>query len=156
MGENEYLASTSREVQGSLARLLYERNGPEVLPLIATLFAEFGAVEGKKARKKLGELGFVAALKAFFRPAIDAKRAEIIELSEDKLVLKGLTCAMGLRGAGREVCQAIMALDKAIVSNLTGKEVKMDIKQTLADGDSYCLVEFIVAENSQKKRKEGD
>jgi len=148
--ENKYPASTSREVQGSLARLLYEKNGPEVLPLISSIFAEFGTIEGKKARKKLGDFGFVAALSTFFKPAIDGKRAEIIELREDKLVLKGLTCAMGLKGAGREVCQAIMAVDKAIVSNLTGKEVKLNIKQTLAANDPYCLVEFIVAEDSKE------
>jgi hypothetical protein len=150
MVEGKYLVSSSREVQGSLARLLYEKNGPEVLPLIAAIFKEFGVVEGKKARNKLGDLDFTTAVRTFFRPALESKppRAEIVELTDSKLVLKGLTCAMGLRGAGRAVCQAIMEIDKAIVSNLTKKKVELNIIHTMAANDPFCLVEFLVLGNN--------
>ena len=157
MIEGKYLASSSREVQGSLARLLYEKNGPGVLQIIAAIFREFGAVEGKKARKKLGDLDFATAVRNFFRPALESKppRAEIVELTGSKLVLKGLTCAMGLKGAGREVCQAVMEIDKAIVSKLTKKGVELNIIQTLAANDPYCLVEFLVTgENSYEVKGE--
>jgi len=155
MIEGKYLASSSREVQVSLARLLYEKNGPEVLPLIAAIFREFGTVEGKKARRKLGDLDFTTAVRTFFGPALESKppRAEIVELTDSKLVLKGLTCAMGLKGAGREVCQAVMEIDKAMVSNLTKKEVELNIIQTLAANDPYCLVEFFVTGKNDCKVK---
>jgi hypothetical protein len=150
MVEGKYLASSSREVQGSLARLLYEKNGPEVLPLVAAIFKEFGTVEGKKARRKLGDLDFATAVRTFFRPALESKppRAEIVELTDSKLVLKGLTCAMGLKEAGREVCQAVMEIDKAMVSNLTKKKVELNIIHTLAANDPYCLVEFLALGDS--------
>jgi hypothetical protein len=146
MNEKNYPASTSREVQGSLARILYEKNGPSVLPLVSSIFAEFGAIEGKKARKKTGEVDFATAVKTFFAPALESKppRAEIVSVCGTKLVLKGFKCAMGLQGAGREVCRAVMAIDQAVIENLTGKDVKMDIKQSLAGDDEYCLVEFSV------------
>ena len=51
---------------------------------------------------------------------------------------------MVLPGAGEEVCQAIMALDKAMLSELAGKPLRMEIRKTLAAGDEHCEIEFEV------------
>lgn len=144
-GKN-YLTSSSREVQGTLARILYEKCGPEVLPLIAEIFKEFGAVEGQKARQKVQPADFAAAVQSFFGPGVAAGRAEIVELTDQKVVVRGRRCVMGLYGAGREVCQAIMALDRAMFGELAGKPVGMEIRKTLAANDEYCEIEFKVEE----------
>ena len=143
----KYLTSSSREVQGTLARILYEKCGSEVLPIIAEVFKEFGTVEGKKARKKLPSADFAAAVKSFFGPGIEAGRAELVELTDKKVIIRGRQCVMGLYDAGRETCRAVMAVDKAMLGELTGKPLRMEIKKTVAANDEYCEVEFEVEED---------
>jgi len=142
--EKKYLTSSSREVQGTLARILYEKCGPEVLPVIAEVFKEFGITEGQKSRKKSQPADFAAAVKPLFGPGIEAGRSELVELTGTKVIIRGFQCVMGLQGAGKEVCQAIMALDKAMLSELAGKPLRMEIRKTLAAGDEHCEVEFEV------------
>lgn len=140
----KYLTSSSREVQGTLARILYEKCGPEVLPIIAEVFKEFGATEGHKLRKKFQPGDFAAAVNTFFGPGIEAGRAELVEFTGAKAIIRGFQCVMGLHGAGKEVCQAIMALDKAMLSELAGKPLRMEIRKTIAAGDEHCEIEFEV------------
>jgi len=140
----KYLTSSSREVQGTLARILYEKCGPEVLPVIAEVFKEFGVTEGQKSRKKFQPADFAAAVKPLFGPSIEAGRSELVELTGTKVIIRGFQCVMGLQGAGKEVCQAIMALDKAMLSELAGKPLRMEIRKTMAAGDEHCEIEFEV------------
>jgi predicted hydrocarbon binding protein len=77
---------------------------------------------------------------------IEAGRAGYIELTETKVIVRDRRCVMGLYGARKEVCQAIMAVDKAMLSELAGKSLRMEIKKTLAANDEYCEIEFTVDE----------
>ncbi len=143
---HRYLASSRQEVMGSLARIVYEKNGAGALPLIESLFEELGVAEGRKAGKKLQANDFEEAIKSFFAPALQARppRAEIVELSGEKVVIKAFKCVMGLYGAGKEVCQAVMALDQSMLTSLTEKPLRMEIIKSLAAGDEHCLIEFRV------------
>ncbi|MBN2282568.1 MAG: L-2-amino-thiazoline-4-carboxylic acid hydrolase [Deltaproteobacteria bacterium] len=142
--EKNYPASSGPEAQGSLAKALYEKGGAETLPLIASIFRRLGAVQGVKMRKKLGCEDFKSAAWGLFGPALKAQppRAEFIELTDNKLVIKAFTCRLGLFGAGRNLCEAIMEIDRAMVSGMVGKDVDMKIEKTLAADDDCCLIEI--------------
>jgi len=49
----EYGATTNREINGSLARLLVERAGDEGLEIIRILFGELGRKTGQKLKRDI-------------------------------------------------------------------------------------------------------
>lgn len=146
MSGKSYPASSAEEVMGSLARALYEKCGEAELPLISSLFGTLGDSAGQKMREKVGAVNFSVAVSKFFSPALKAvpPRAEFVELTDDKLVIKAFTCRIGLKGAGRKVCEAIMELDRNMISSLTGEKVAMQIEKSIAAGDDCCLIKFQV------------
>ncbi|MBF7084513.1 hypothetical protein IT084_16310 [Desulfallas sp. Bu1-1] len=144
MHPDDYPASSSQEVMGSLARALYEKGGPEILKIIESVFRRLGQVQGDTMKKKLVCGDFVSAVKGFFGPALKSSppRAEFVELTEHRLVLKAFTCRMGIQGVGGDLCRAIMELDREMIGQMAGQEVEMRIDKSLAAGDNYCLIEF--------------
>lgn len=150
MPERNYPASSAEEVMGSMARALYERGGAEELPFIRKLFGTFGETAGRRIREKTNGLDFRSAVTKFFTPALkaDPPRAEFVELTDTKLVIKAFTCRIGLAGAGRDVCEAIMELDHKIISRISGENVAMTIEKSIAAGDGHCLIKFEVERTS--------
>lgn len=144
MSIDEYPASSSEEVMGSLAKALSERSSQDEIPFIAALFGKMGKTSGRRLKEKMGRLDFASAVTTFFTPALKSQppRAEFIELSDNRLVLKAFTCRLGLRGAGRELCKAIMELDREMISEIAGEKVVMCIEKSLAAGDDCCLIRF--------------
>jgi len=142
--EKQYPASSSAEVHGSLARALYEKGGAEALPLISSIFWRLGRAQGAKMRKKLDCDDFKSAVGGLFGPALKAQppRAEFVELTDDRLLIRSFTCRLGLFGAGKELCEAVMEIDRAIVSEIVGGEVDMQIRKSFAADDDCCLIEF--------------
>jgi hypothetical protein len=146
MSQPQLPSSTSEEVMGSLARVLYERQGREVIPLITSLFGKLGSSAGARLKRKGGTQDFTTAVTTFFTPALQSKppRAEFVDLTENSLIVKAFTCRIGLCGAGRELCEAVMELDREMINQITGEEVNMIIEKSLAAGDDCCLIKFSV------------
>ena len=80
----------------------------------------------------------------FFAPALKANppRAEFVELTEDKLIIKAFTCRIGLHGAGRKLCEAIMEIDREMIGQIAGEKINMQIEKSMAAGDDCCLITF--------------
>jgi len=73
-------------------------------------------------------------------------RAEIVSSSDNEVVIKGHVCAMGLKGAGKEICEAIMAVDQETITEMVGKPLDMRIVKSLATGDDHCIIKFTLKE----------
>ena len=67
---------------------------------------------------------------------------EMVELSDDKMHFKMLSCPLGLEGTSRELCEAAMAVDEKRYSTFFGQGVEMKILRTVAAGDKQCEVIF--------------
>lgn len=144
MSREKYPASSNEEVMGSLARALHEKGGDEVIPFIASLFGKLGSTAGAKLKRKMEQGDFKSAVTTFFSSALNAQppRAEFLELTDEKLVIKAFICRIGLFGAGRKLCEAIMELDREMISQIAGEKIDMHIEKSMAAGDDCCLIKF--------------
>ena len=66
----------------------------------------------------------------------------LLELTEKRIRVRSERCALGLAGAGRPICEAMMNMDIGIFEAATGIEIDLSILKTVADGDEYCDVAF--------------
>jgi hypothetical protein len=129
------------EVEGELCKLFYEKFGSEALPLIASVFERWGTFLGERMRAKLGELGLKDAAEAYLKPAMEREpKPEILELSDERVMVKIFICPYRLYGAGRPLCEAMMAMDAATIrAMMGGKELEGEFPKSLAAGDECCL-----------------
>jgi hypothetical protein len=58
---------------------------------------------------------------------------------------------MGLDGAGKEICEAVMAIDQQTLVELVGQPLTMEIHQSRAAGAKHCLISFSLASTPEKK-----
>lgn len=145
-GDPKRKVSTGKQLMGALARLLYEKNGEKSLGEISSLFFQLGSVDGGKIKRKLNSDEFETCIRTIFEPATKSNppAAEILDLSPQGVTIKGMFCPLGLKGAGRKLCEAAMAMDLGMIEALTGKEIEMQIDRTMAAGDQHCQVKFRV------------
>jgi predicted hydrocarbon binding protein len=128
---------------GDVSKAFYEKNGKEALPTITEVANKRGAeraeIMGKMMRvknmKDVGELFKMMDL------TMDIG-IEVIESSDKAFHFKLLKCVAGIDGTSRELCEALMATDKKMLSTLLGYEVEMKILQSIAAGDKNCEVIF--------------
>ncbi len=137
--ESKSQVANSFDALGLLSRLVYQKFGREAIPIIEDVCYKLGLSSGKRMRGNSPPLSLKEAGAAF---AEGAKRsggsAELAELSENKVRIKGYKCGLGLENTGRELCQAMMAIDKGTFEAATEREIKLDIPKSLAAGDEYC------------------
>lgn len=135
----EFEVNSARDALALLSRLTYEKFGKEVLPLISEVCCKLGVASGKKMKADMSAPGLKAAGEAFMIGVKKRKSpVEVLEMSNEKLHIRGYNCALGLANTSRELCEAIMAMDKAIFETASGKKLKLDIAKTVAAGDPYC------------------
>lgn len=139
----EVEVNTARDALALLSRMIYKKYGDEVLPLIGEVCRRLGRSIGNQMRKKLNSFDLKSVGSAFLE---DAKRREspvtLLELSEKIIRVKGERCGLGLAGAGRPICQAMMNMDIGLFEAATGREIDLSILKTVAAGDEYCDVAF--------------
>ena len=133
--------NTVRDALSLLTIKMYTKFGKEVLPEIEDVWYRLGLSIGKKMKKSLPENG-LAAVGQFF---VDAGRKrgtkiDILELTDQKFHIKGYSCALGLKGKGRELCKAAMGCDQGIFEAAVGRKVKLKIDKTVAENDDFCEV----------------
>ena len=128
------------EVEGELCKLFYQRFGDKALPIIEAVFREWGIVIGEGLRAKVPAGDLKAAVETYLRPTMAREpKPEIIEATNEKVELKVFTCPYRLNGAGRPLCEAMTAMDKAAIGTLVGAEIEIKPFKTLAaPGDECC------------------
>ncbi len=127
------------EVEGELCKLFYQRFGDEALPIIEAVFHEWGTVigEGLKAKVPAGELKVAA--ETYLKPTVAREpKPKIIEATNERFEIKVFTCPYRLNGAGRLLCEAMSAMDKAAIETLVGAKVEMKQIKTLAAPEDEC------------------
>ena len=67
---------------------------------------------------------------------------DIIELTDTIFHIKGYRCNLGLKDTYRELCVAMMAMDRGIFEGATGEKIDLKILRSLAAGDSCCEIVF--------------
>jgi len=135
----EFEVNTARDALAMLSRLVYEKFGKEALPLIAGVCHKLGVASGGKMKGDMSTSGLKAAGEAFMVGVRKRKSpVEVLEMSDEKLYIRGYRCALGLANTSRELCEAMMAMDKAIFETSSGKKLNLEIAKTVAAGDPYC------------------
>jgi len=127
------------EVEGELCKLFYAKFGNAALPVIEAVFTAWGQFLGERLKNQLPSRDFKDVVEAHIKPALQREpKPEIVELSPDRVELKIFVCPYHLNGYGKELCEAVMAMDRAIISTASDVEVKMSLPKSLAAGDEWC------------------
>ncbi|PIP05451.1 MAG: hypothetical protein CO012_05485 [Syntrophobacterales bacterium CG_4_8_14_3_um_filter_49_14] len=139
----EVEVNTARDALALLSRMIYKKYGDEVLPLIGEVCRKLGRAIGNQMRKNLDSFDLKSVGNAFLEGARRRKSpVTLLELTEKRIRVRSERCALGLAGAGRPICEAMMNMDIGIFEAATGIEIDLSILKTVADGDEYCDVAF--------------
>jgi len=139
----EVKVNTARDALALLSRMVYTKYGEEVLPLIGEVCRKLGKTIGNQMRKDLSSFDLKSVGNAFLEGARRRKSpVTLLELTEKRIRIKGEQCGLGLAGAGRPICEAMMNMDIGIFEEATGEEIVLSILKTVAAGDGYCDVMF--------------
>ena len=130
---------------GDTGKAFYEKYGGEALPTITEVATRSGAEFGKMMQQMAPSRDMKAAGESFkMMDAMMGMGTEIQELSDDTIHFKVSQCLLGIGGTSKELCEAMMANDKAMMSTFLGKEVEMKILKSIAAGDNECEVVYSV------------
>jgi len=139
----EVEVNTARDALALLSRMVYRKYGDEVLPLIGEVCRKLGRAIGNQMRKNLDSFDLKSVGNVFLEGARRRKSpVTLLELTEKRIRVKSERCGLGLAGAGRPICEAMMNMDIGIFEAATGEEIALSILKTVADGDEYCDVAF--------------
>lgn len=140
---SEFKVNTARDALALLSLLFYEKYGDEALPLIGKVCRKLGRAIGNQMRKNLDSFDLKSVGNAFLEGARRRKNpVTLLELTEKRIRVKGERCALGLAGAGRPICEAMMNMDIGLFEAATGEEIDLSILKTVAAGDECCDVMF--------------
>lgn len=127
------------EVEGNLCRLFYEKFGDEALPLIESVFHNWGVILGQSMRAKMPSHSPKAALEFYLKPAMNREPRPIMkELPGNRLMVRVFTCPYRLQGAGEALCHAMMAMDRAMLDTAAGIKLEWKYTKLIAVGDDCC------------------
>lgn len=132
---------------GVLCSEFLDMFGAEAGEKISSLCHQMGAALGKKLRNVMGtDMSFEGAVRAFVKASErGSARTRLIALKNNRAVLEGTGCPYGLEGRGREICEAMMSVDRGVLETASGQEIQVTVMRTRADGDDHCEVVFEVA-----------
>jgi len=126
---------------GAFAKAFYQKYGKEALPIIAGVMRQGGAEWGKLAQQMAPSKGMKAYGESLqMLGLIMGMGLEVVELSDDKIHFKLSKCPLGIEGTSRELCEAMMNLDKSLMSAFLGQEGKVKVLKSVAAGDKICEV----------------
>jgi predicted hydrocarbon binding protein len=128
---------------GDVSKAFYKKNGKEALPTITEVANKRGAERAEIMRKMMPVKDMKDVGELFKMMDLTMEMGiEVIESSDKAFHFKMLKCVGGIDGTSKELCEALMATDKKMLSTLLGYEVEMKILQSIAAGDKYCEVVF--------------
>ena len=125
------------EAQGMLIKAFYEKFGKESLPIIKEILAKQGSALGLKIKKKLENHNLTTVAIAFSK-SFDPNSVKITALSDSKFRIEGTICPFGLENTSRELCEAVMEIDKKYFQTAVSENIELSILKTVAEGDPFC------------------
>lgn len=145
--EEEFKVKSARDVLALLSRRVHEKFGFEVLPLIEEVCYQLGRSIGKEMKKELPCCDMKTVATAFAEGAKRRKNpVDILELTHQRFHIKAYRCNLGLKGTSRELCWALMAIDRGIFEAATGKAIDLKIIKTIAVNNDRCEMIFYFKE----------
>jgi len=126
---------------GALSKSFYQKYGKEALPVIAGVMGQGGVEWGKLMQKMTPVKGMKTYGEAFKgMGSMMGMGLDVVELSDNKIHFKLSKCPFGIEGTSKELCEAMMNLDKAMMSTFLGKQGEVKVLKTVAAGDKLCEV----------------
>jgi len=139
----EFKVNTARDALALLSQKMFEKFGKEALADIEDTWFKLGLAVGQKMKKKLPDTRLTTAASAFIEGGRKCgTNIDILRLDDNGFCITGDHCGVGLRGKGRELCWACMAVDRGIFEAISGSKVKMKINKTLAANNENCEILF--------------
>lgn len=134
---NKRLPKNPIEAQGLLIKAIYERFGKESLQIIQDVCAKQGCSLGMKIKGKLPD-NRLSTVAAAFTKSFDPDFVNVISVSDKKFHVQGTMCPFGLENTSRELCEAVMSIDREYFRTAVSKGISLKIVKTLAAGDACC------------------
>ena len=143
--EHEIKVNTARDALSLLSQKIYSKFGTDGLPEIEYVWHKLGLAVGEKMKKNMPDTRLSTVGQSFTDAARKrGTKIDLIKLNDKICHLKSYACALGLKGKGRKLCDAVMGCDRGIFESATERPVKLGIIQTLAANDECCEVIFEV------------
>ncbi len=124
------LPKNATEAQGLLIKAVYEKYGSEALPLIEEALGRQGRALGLRAKSKLPDNRLSSVGAAF---ATSIFTVDVVALSDEILSHRG-KASFGLENTSRELCEAVMAIDREYFSGGEGGRALLTIENTRQPG----------------------
>jgi hypothetical protein len=134
---NDLLPKNATEAQGLLIKAFHEKCGDEILPVIDDILGRQGRALGLKVKSKLSD-GRLSMVAAAFSKNFDPTTINVVSLSDEKFHIQGTICPFGLENTSRQLCEAVMAIDREYFLAATDGKTTLDILKTRAAGDPIC------------------
>ena len=131
------LPKNATEAQGLLIKAFYEQCGDAILPVINNILGRQGCALGLKVKGKLTDCNLSTVAKAFTKN-FDPATINVVSISDDKFQIQGTICPFGLENTSRQLCEAVMAIDREYFFAATDGKTTLEIIKTRADGDPIC------------------
>lgn len=126
------------KVQGELCKLFYRRWGREALPIIRMVFFEFGKHVGRKIKDRCKTDDFKILCFSYLAPSLERSGEAKLEVKENSIRIRTTVCPWNLKNKGRELCEALMEMDRGILETIGNGKFKSELTKTTAAGDDYC------------------
>lgn len=136
-GSDRHLPKNPIEAQGLLIKAIYERFGQEALPIIKDICARQGFSLGLKIKDKLPD-NKLSTVAAAFTKSFDQNLVKVISVSDESFHIRGTKCPFGLENTSRELCEAVMSIDREYFRAAVSEKIDLKINKTVAAGDDYC------------------
>ncbi|MHA1648706.1 MAG: hypothetical protein ACTSYB_00825 [Candidatus Helarchaeota archaeon] len=148
MTEEEFknLPKNPIEAQGLLIKAFYAKFGQEALPIIKEVLRAQGRALGLKIKKKLPNNKLSTIAKAFSK-SFDPASVKVVSISDRKFHIQGTKCPFGLENTSRELCEAVMEIDREYFFTATDGKTKLEILKTVAAGDPLCDTIYTIEED---------
>jgi hypothetical protein len=129
-------------LQGKLCVALYEKAGEAGLAEIRQIYGQYGYEVGLGLRKKWAPKDLLEASKQFEKMTNEASLPSRVEVKGNEALWTAERCPFNLKNTYRQVCEAVMAMDREIfraLLDLKEGEIEIEIKKTVAAGDDFCV-----------------
>ncbi len=133
----ENLPSNPTEAQGLLIKAIYKQFGKKALPIIKDVLKIQGRALGLKMKQKLPDTKLSTIANAFTK-SYDPKLVKIVTNSDEKFQIQGTRCPFGLENTSRELCEAVMEIDREYFFTASEGKTRLVIVRTIAAGDPIC------------------
>ena len=149
---SEKLPKNPTEAQGLLIKAFYKKFGKTALPIIRDVLKLQGCALGLKIKQKLSDNELSTIANAFTK-SFDPAFVNIITLTDEEFHIQGTKCPFGLENTSRELCEAVMEIDREYFFTASDGKTQLTISQTVAAGDPICDTIYTIGE--PKNEEEG-